>query len=354
MGKTIRKSNFELLRIVSMLMIVALHYFNGEMGGALKQQTFGETNYFITLMLVSFSIVGVNIFVLITGYFMANTKSIILAKPLGLLIQMTFYAVIFYLIGLWLGYYEFNVIHSAISIFPFLKGYRWFIETYIILYTLSPFINRGLDTLSHKDIKILLSILLIFFSIWPSVWPYSPTEDSGYGIINFVLMYTIGYYIKKHYVSNQNKWKYFGWYVITSLAATVGAVFLEYVGIFSKYFMWGYNNILMVSGATLLFLFFSKIDLQSKVINKISKYTLGVFFIHSDPSINTLLYRDVLHTQDYWHSKLYILHFILSIIIVYIISTIIDFIREKIFVVITDVTKPQKSKYLSFLYKDLP
>jgi hypothetical protein len=29
----VRNSNIELLRIVSMIMIIGLHYFNGEMGG---------------------------------------------------------------------------------------------------------------------------------------------------------------------------------------------------------------------------------------------------------------------------------------------------------------------------------
>ena len=45
-----RKSNFELLRIISMVMIVGLHYFEPNMGGAMGQLEPTDFNFYITYL----------------------------------------------------------------------------------------------------------------------------------------------------------------------------------------------------------------------------------------------------------------------------------------------------------------
>ena len=64
---TMRNSNIELLRIVSMFMIIGLHYFNGEMGGGLLFVSQNSVNYWLTHIFESIFITGVNIFVCITA-----------------------------------------------------------------------------------------------------------------------------------------------------------------------------------------------------------------------------------------------------------------------------------------------
>ena len=46
--KTQRESNFELLRIILILMIITLHYCNGSMGGLLNNLTEGSIQYYMT------------------------------------------------------------------------------------------------------------------------------------------------------------------------------------------------------------------------------------------------------------------------------------------------------------------
>ena len=72
----VRKSNFELLRIISMMMIIGLHYFHSEMGGAIGQQKPNELNFYITYFLEGLFHTSVNCYILITGYFMANKKEV--------------------------------------------------------------------------------------------------------------------------------------------------------------------------------------------------------------------------------------------------------------------------------------
>lgn len=70
MEKIKRKSNIELLRIVSMFLIVSFHYVYK------SGYVFDKLNYnsFIVKTFYFFGELGVNLFLLITGYFMVNGK----------------------------------------------------------------------------------------------------------------------------------------------------------------------------------------------------------------------------------------------------------------------------------------
>ena len=71
-----RQSNYELLRIIGIFMILILHYCNSNMGGALNIKNIpeGSFNYYLVRVFESFSIIAVNCFILITGFFSYNSK----------------------------------------------------------------------------------------------------------------------------------------------------------------------------------------------------------------------------------------------------------------------------------------
>ena len=86
-----RKSNIELLRIVLILMIIILHYFNADMGGVLGHTIPGSINYYSSHLLESMSIVAVNVFVLITGYFSYKKEQVKVSKAINLVVIMIFW-----------------------------------------------------------------------------------------------------------------------------------------------------------------------------------------------------------------------------------------------------------------------
>lgn len=63
--KTIRDSNFELLRIVLIVMIICLHYLGH--GGSLEVLGPSDFNFYFAYAFESFFIIAVNCFILITG-----------------------------------------------------------------------------------------------------------------------------------------------------------------------------------------------------------------------------------------------------------------------------------------------
>jgi len=89
--KTIRDSNFELLRIVLILMIICLHYMVH--GGALNSLSQSDFNFYIAYAFESFCIVAVDCFILITGFFQINNKYQF-KKVVDLWTQVFFYSIL--------------------------------------------------------------------------------------------------------------------------------------------------------------------------------------------------------------------------------------------------------------------
>ena len=335
-----RDSNIELLRIVAIIMVITLHYLNPNMGGALASINKGQNNYYFIYTVESFCIVAVNLFVLITGYFMGSTKSIKLNKVAKILFLAYFYGVILYLVSVIIGANNFGYgeIFRAINI-KLSDGY-WYIKTYIILCLLAPFINVTLDSIDKKNHRLLIMILILFFSVWPSFFSEAPRNDQGYGIINFVLLYIIGNYIKKYIVLNKKYFVYLGGYIACSMITT-------FCSIFNLGEYWNYNFIFNIIGAIFLFLTFLKIRIYSKLVNYISSFVLVVYIMDVNKYIVRLLYNNILDCKTYYYSKYFIVHMIGSVIVIFLVFILIEILRRIIFKVILKCLKLLKYKKIS-------
>lgn len=75
---------------------------------------------------------------------------------------------------------------------------------YIVLFLLIPFINILLNNIDKETYKKLLIVILLVFSLWDSIMSNKIIADSGYGIVNFIVLYIIGGYLKLHYNNSKN------------------------------------------------------------------------------------------------------------------------------------------------------
>ena len=189
-----RTGQFDLIKIISILMVLILHYMNKSMGGGLHDEL--STNGILSHIIESVCIIACNLFVLITAWFMVDVRKIKLKKVFDIILIVTFYAIIIYAICILTGFIKFNTL--TFKQFINTIGNRWFVSIYIILYLLIPYINRLADCISKANLKKLLIIFTIFFSIWPTFFTRVTINDNGYGIINFLYLYLIVVYIKKY------------------------------------------------------------------------------------------------------------------------------------------------------------
>lgn len=157
-----RKSSLELLLILSMCGIVFIHYVDPGLGGAVINGAFPQFSWFFVHFFNSFFFPLASCFVLISGYFMIGSRTFSLKKPLSILIICAFYGVISYTIALLAGIspHEGGPLYA---LFPYFWGNRWFVETYVMLLLLAPFLNKLLNSLTRDQYHLLLIVQLALF-----------------------------------------------------------------------------------------------------------------------------------------------------------------------------------------------
>ena len=320
-----RNSTLEILRIISMIMVIGLHYMNISIGGGFNT----ERNIVSAHIIESICITSVNIFVLISGYFMQSAKTTGLRKAVDLYLVMLFYDLSCFGIATAAGLYPFSIRELFFAVFPFFKGLRWFLETYIILLMIAPFLNKLLNCLNKESHGFLIFIQIMLFSVWPSFLPGAPIFDNGYGITNFITLYFIASYIRK-YISFQNtkrtRFISLTVFVVSCLVITVSS-FLSYFGQRA----WGYCYIFNILASAALFVFFLNLPKTNlKIVNTIAGTTFGVYILHSMLYLQTFIYHSILHTERYYDSKYQTLHFLICIILLFAVCSIIDYCRQRI------------------------
>lgn len=190
----IRQSNFELMRIVSMFMIVFWHLFrNGTFfyscGG-----TCGVLVIFIQCLLC----IHVNSFVLLSGYFQYNKKMKV-TKVIQINNSIWFYKFTILLLFLLTGLDSFDLIPFLKGLSPFSHGEYWFMSVYLILYLISPILNIVIENSDKKKHKRIIILLFLILSILTTITKQEMYNNNcGYSLGNFILLYFIGAYLRKY------------------------------------------------------------------------------------------------------------------------------------------------------------
>lgn len=283
MAKCERQSNLELLRILAMLMIVTLHFFEGHR--IPPSNTSNEAIYFCY---ESLAICGVNLFVFLTGYFSVHQDKIKIRKIVHLLIDVAFWCFISFMLSVAAGDRTFSLKELIRAMFPIIFGGRWFVKAYILLMLLVPFINIVLRIIDKKSYQVLLAIQLLLFSVWPSFLPNPPFDDYGYSFVHFITLYLIAGYMRLHVERYPAKW-----ICICGYLASFAIVLLTKV--MNWGYEWAYNYPFVIAEAIFLFMFFKQISLNSSLINQLASCAFGVYLIHTSSFFSGVGYDLLLH-----------------------------------------------------------
>lgn len=128
-----RQSNIELLRIVAMFFVIAHHYVVNS--GVNELFDFSKPVSSNTLFLQWWGMWGktaINVFVIITGYFMCSSK-LTLRKILKLYLQVQFYLTVGFAALVLIGYERISVNGIAnLLLWPFMGLNRGFTPSFIV------------------------------------------------------------------------------------------------------------------------------------------------------------------------------------------------------------------------------
>lgn len=325
-----RNANIELLRIISMLMVLMMHCLQSS--GALEC---GGSYQLVYRLIKSFCIVAVNVFVLISGYFgsVSNFKLKNVFKIWGI---VWFYSITIYIITICMGIQTISTSSLIGAVCPLLTRKYWFVNSYLGLYIISPFLNKFLKGLTKRQTGTLLFILIVLFCVRSTFFPATWCLDSsgGYGIIWFTVLYLMAGAIKLHYSARVISGCYMGIYFGNVLIIFIGNYVLERtVGTLYAQKFYGYNSLFVMIAAVALLMYILNIQPMNKSIgdfvNIIAKSAFSVYIIHY--SINNILWTQLLGLQEITLNSIKgIIQVVIAVIVVYFVCTMIDFVRRTI------------------------
>ena len=334
-GKTTHKerlSNFELLRIIAILLIISFQYV---FKSGYSFETINLNSYIIKLFWL-FGELGVNLFMLITGYFIINQKMSV-EKIIRIVAEIFFYNLINVILKC---YFLQAPIRLLDIMFPVIYGRYWFVTAYLIIYLLSPFFNILINHMTKIEFKKLLLVVLLIWCIIPTIsgLRINSTEGLMYysRLIWMSVMYLIGAYIKIYDIKLfDTKRKSF---IISVSTFGIMALSILFVYQFKEAFyilgtkeiayLWTPNNIFMLILSISVFEFFAKLKIKPiKIINILASTTLGVYMIH-DGCFNSVLWNNLLETKTKLENPNFIFYIIITTLIIFIIGAIIDLIRK--------------------------
>ena len=332
-----RDSNIELLRLICMFLIVLGHFICHGIINKSQQYQFqdGWDSYFPQL-LYGFAICAVDTFVLISGYYGIRPKA---RSFFNLYLQCAFYAGILYLIHLYLSDSHINRWCIYNTLFPFSNNPGWwFIPQYVILYTLSPILNKIVDNTNKRQLAsflILMAIVVFYFGHYRQ-YTFSFAE-SGFNFINFIFLYFIGRYLSQ-YVSSSGKRTRLIWgsgYIISALL--IGLISWAHLRIIHSwnpiFLVQSYSHPLCVLEAVCLFMFATTFKLNSRLINWFGSSSLSIYLLHECVYYRDKLYQFIANIYDEPHPYLYIY----CILIVFAVATVVICpVIDKVRIIVTN------------------
>lgn len=274
-----RKSNIEFVRIVAMLMILVLHTRSSSTLTLYEMAV--DLNVIGQFVFEAFSIIGVNLFILISGYFGIKLSK----KGVTKFVYQLYFFAILSLAALILtnGTLEVGIRYYVKALFP-VSNTVWFVPCYLLLMLFSPILNAYIEHATSKQLAISLGLIYLFTYYSGIVW-----DDfhgySGYAAGWFVILYLTGATIRKtkHWHGKVNRYKWLLAYLLLSILI-VAVALLQYRIPFGRSMLWSYECPLVYLSSICFFMFFVHWDMKfCRMVNWLAASSFAVLLFHIQP-----------------------------------------------------------------------
>ena len=259
----------ELLRIIAMFLVLLVHADFFSLGSPSASDCVNApVDSSLKVFFEAISIACVDIFVCLSGWFGI--------RPYVKGISNFIFQCLFWLIGL----YIFTLVigtstlskEGLMGCFALTK-LNWFIKAYILLYILAPVLNAFVEKASQKDFKNVLIAFFTFEFIYGWIFSGSTQHiQGGYSTISFIGLYLLARYVRLYQpsISLKSKSFYIASLCIAPICVTAAYITPPVLGIKTTIIgsLWiSYISPYCIAFSMFMILFFSKIQIQSKVIN---------------------------------------------------------------------------------------
>lgn len=348
MAEKKRLANIELLRILAMVMVVAMHFMR-ESGSLLEGGMEGSASgrQFFGTFLEAFCIVAVNAYVFISGYF-GSEGSFKFSKAITFLCQIWFYELLIPLVlncfGVSTVGREQGIYGIVQYILPVESDTYWFAASYFLLMLMMPVLNAAVKNLEKKQLQMVLAGLLLIFCGIKSICPIVlPLDRYGYDFSWFLCVYLAAAYLKKYgsRFFERKAWKIYLGSCLLSFLMTAALWYVQRSVSGAAYYFtvpFHYNFVLCLTGAAGLFYGFLKINIRegrlADGIRKAGKYSFGIYLFHEHPDIRYKWYpllKRMVNPSAKEGIIMLLAELVLSIVILFAAGLFIEWIRNLLF-----------------------
>ena len=332
-----RNNGIDLLKLIAMLMVVFLHITNH---GQVKSFWGLSANGLLLVFLFSCSMVAVNCFVLISGFYLFDSCFKI-SKYVRLYIEVLFYSFGGF-IFLVLNDYPLALVDYLRCFLPISMNSYWFVTAYLGMYFLSPLLNKLLKSLNVQQHLLLSFSLLLFCSVLRDVLVVTDPYflNSGYSLLWFIVLYVYGSLLRRgSFIIKASGFLYFLccilmfsiWLIMTSLSSNI-----ELISRYSLSEYWlRYNSSINIIASVFLFYGFSKIEIRSMSIKKaitwFSSLSLGCYLIHDNYYLRSFIWQNLFRTDLFENEPILVPKVLAVTMTVFFLCLIIDAGRRILF-----------------------
>ena len=292
-----RNYGIDLLRIVSMQMIVMLHVLGA--GGILGHVPYGTPNYYAAWGLENLILCAVNCYALISGY-VGIYSTFKLKNIVALWFQVEFYSLGIALLLYFLCPGVFGVGDILKSGLPVLFERYWYFSAYFLMFFFMPFMQRFVLGASKESVVKFLAIVFVLLSILPTLVDSDVFYTmNGYSALWLIVMYILGAAIRHHGLLQNRRARFYA-------AVFGGAIACNWIVKFGLAYLsvrltggenahtnvsLEYTSPTIIAASVTLLILFSRINLGKvalTLVKFLSPLAFGVYLIHMQPMLWTL------------------------------------------------------------------
>jgi len=346
--QTNREPNIELLRALSMFMIVLSHSL-GHTDVVDNSVNPGNTvicyNTFAVWIINMILCSHVDIFVLITGYFMTS-KTFTTRRLLKVWSQTFFYGILLTIILYFINLevYPFSKIGDYLT--PITSNKYWFVTKYFGLLIIAPFLSFATKDLSRSNYHILffalswLSLEIFFDSKGDAIFALGGALNFnlGFSFPWFVVLFLIGSYLRKFDLP-KSFYRLRNYLLVVIIFALLFFLKDTARNILTQSFIYkqpsAFYNGLGIVLALILFSWFKNHKFRqnafTSLIVKIAPLTFGVYLIHEHEYVKDFLWHRIYDWTTFSNSPLLIPVLLGFSLIVFFTCIFVEYVRTKLF-----------------------
>ena len=339
--------NLDIIRSIAVFCVLSVHFFMGY--GFYEETIVGVKMYFATTVRTSFAIC-VPLFMLLTGFLM-NKKTICKKYYFGLLKVLIPYVLSVSCIGIYRALkgdaYTLPSLVLDVAEFGY---YSWYVEMYIGLYLMIPFLNIIYNNIELKKQKQLLLVTGILISIAPTFFNafdklLYPDWWQGFFPVTY---YFMGAYIAEYKEEIRIGMKKNFILIVLSIALTGGFCYFRS---YNSVFNWGdwctAGGFANLFNAPLIFIFLLRISTIKlprcivSVIYSVAKVSLPLYLVSY---IFDSLWYPILNAKVVLEQRMF--YYPLSIAVTFISSFILAVLVDKVSTIIYGFLNKKLERYL--------